>query len=130
MPDPRTLTITIPWPSSKLDPNKRHHWRAKLKPKAEARRAAWAECVRHPGHHLQLETARVDVVAYHKTKTFRDPQNIIALLKHSIDGIEDAGVIVNDNGLAWGVVDRRKDAANPRVVLTITDLSGQAAEQE
>ena len=117
----RSITITIPWPSPKLDPNKRHHWRAKLKPKAAARRAAWAECVRQPGHAMRLESARVDIAAYHKTRRFRDSQNIIAILKASIDGIEDAEVIANDNGLSWGAVDRRKDAANPRIEITITE---------
>lgn len=118
----KPITITVPWPAKQLDPNGRYHWRAKLKPKAEAKRAAWAECVRQPGHAMRLKRARVDVVAYHKTRNFRDRQNIIAILKHTIDGIEEAEVLENDAGLEWGPVDREKDAANPRVVLTITEI--------
>lgn len=120
MSEPQPLRIAVPWPAKQLDPNGRHHWRAKLKPKQEARRAAWAECVRQPGHAMNLKHARVDVVAYHKTRNFRDRQNIIAILKHTIDGIEDAGVIENDTGLTWGPVLREKDAGNPRIEITIT----------
>ncbi|MFI4861752.1 MAG: hypothetical protein ACIAXF_13860 [Phycisphaerales bacterium JB063] len=118
----KPLTITIPWPAKQLDSNKRYHWRAKLKPKKEARQRAWAECVRQPGHAMRLVSVRVDVVAYHKTRNFRDRQNIISILKHSIDGIQDAEVIVDDSELSWGPVRREKDASNPRIEITLTPV--------
>lgn len=117
----RSFTITVPWPAKQLDPNGRYHWRSKLKPKAAARNAAWAECVRQPGHAMRLLHARVDVVAYHKTMNFRDRQNIIAILKHTIDGMQDAEVIENDKHLVWGDVSREKDPHHPRVVLTLSE---------
>lgn len=118
-----TFTITIPWPGKYNCPNSRtRSHRARARHIKEARTRSLAECLQHLDRPKGWERARVDVTAYHKTLSFKDPQNIIAQLKASIDGVEDAGVIVNDAGLEWGIVDRQKDAANPRVVLTFTEV--------
>lgn len=116
------FTITINWPGKGCDPNARVHWRRKAADTATSRREAWAECIRVPGHCRGWKAARVNVAAYHKTARFRDQQNIIAALKGAIDGVEDSGLIVNDAGLEWGIVDRQKDAASPRLVLTFTEV--------
>ena len=119
-----SITITIPWPEQYNDPNARPpHWADKAKHVKAARERAWQRCVCVPGHNKQWTRARIDVQAFHKTARYKDAQNIIACLKATVDGVEDAGVIVNDAGLEWGVVDRQKDAANPRVVVTITEIA-------
>ena len=119
---PETVTITINWPGEGCDLNKRPHRGQKIRDTKAARRAAWVECLRDPDHRKWWKRARVDVTAYHRTMRFRDRQNIMAMLKASIDGVEDAGVIEDDSGLEWGPVMRAKDAAHPRVVLVFTEV--------
>jgi Holliday junction resolvase RusA-like endonuclease len=127
----KPFTIEIPWPGKGCDPNARVHWRKKAKDVATSRRAAWAECIRQPGHCRGWKAARVNVAAFHKTARMRDSQNIIACLKGAIDGVEDSGLLEDDAGLEWGIVDRQKDAANPRIVLTFTEVEdGQGDEPQ
>lgn len=113
-----TVTIEIPWPGKYNDPNSRPpHWTAKSQHVSRARRTAREACWASGEYGQLWKRARVCVTAYHKTKRFRDPQNIIAMLKATIDGVEDAGVLLDDTGLEWGPVTRLKDKDNPRVVL-------------
>lgn len=113
------LTITLPLPPKELNPNGRTHWRAKMKPKQVYRERAWLECVAQPGHAMGLQEATVGVRFYHRTKNHRDPDNIIASLKHAIDGIVRAGVLADDDRLTWLPVERLTDKDNPRVEITI-----------
>lgn len=123
-----TFTITIPWPGKYNNPNSRPpHWAVKASHVSQARRDSFLACAAHPKRPIGWTRARVNVTAYHKTRRFKDPQNIIAALKASIDGIEDAGVIENDNGLEWGPVTRLKDRDNPRVVLEFVWIGGKDA---
>jgi len=118
---PDTFTIVIPWPHKFNDPNARPpHWAAKAKHVAAARTLACLTCKQQTGHARGWVTAMCRVRAHHKTARFRDSQNIIATLKATIDGVEDAGVIADDVGLGWYPVERCKDAANPRIELEFT----------
>lgn len=113
-----TVTIEIPWPGKYNDPNSRPpHWSIKSREVREARSRAHLACLQAGDCGQLWKRARVFVTAYHKTKRFRDPQNIIAMLKATVDGVEDAGVLLDDTGLEWGPVTRLKDKDNPRVVL-------------
>lgn len=65
-------------------------------------------------------SASVEIKWYHKTARFRDRQNIIATLKATIDGFEDAQVFRNDRDLGAPEVERLKDAKYQRVEITLT----------
>ena len=122
-----TVTIEIPWPGKYNDPNSRPpHWSMEARDKALARTAARRACWATGKNGKLWKRARVCVTAYHKTKRFRDPQNIIAMLKATIDGVEDAGVLLDDTGLEWGPVTRLKDKDNPRVVLVFEKAEDKA----
>lgn len=66
------------------------------------------------------DRATVQISYYHKTRAFRDPDNIIASMKAGIDGLTDAGVFSDDRDLTYLPVSRFKDASNPRVEIEIT----------
>ncbi len=68
------------------------------------------------------ECARLDVTWYGKTaQCLRlDADNIIGSLKGAIDGLVDAGLLVDDRGVSWGRPAREKDSHRPRVELKIT----------
>lgn len=118
----KSLSITVAIPDKKLSPNARIHWAAKSKLTKAARREANAQCLaalqgkRPPG----WLNAKVEVSAYFPTHNHRDPDNLIASLKATFDGIADSGVICNDKSLWPERPIIGKDARNPRVELVIT----------
>jgi len=117
-----SITILLPLPTRDLSPNARIHWakRAKLV-KASRKVAGLASLealnLRKPPGWLK---AKMEVKAYFKTLTFPDPDNFIASLKSSIDGIADSGIILDDKALWPERPVFAKDASNPRLEITIT----------
>lgn len=116
-----SFSITVPLPNRGVLPNARRHWAAKSKLTKAQRRAAALSC-------LQLlagskppawRKARAQVIAYFPTTRHPDPDNFMAGLKASFDGIADAGVIVNDRDLWPERPQFFKDKENPRVQITI-----------
>ena len=117
-----SITIILPIPARKLSPNARVHWAEKAKLTRAARKAAYFAALealnlrKPPG----WSKARLDVKAFFKTRNFPDPDNLTASMKSSIDGIADAGIILDDKSLWPERPVFEKDASNPRVELTIT----------
>lgn len=113
----------MPIPHRMLSPNARPHWRAKAKHVAAARASAEmharAACNTAP----KWKRARVTLRWIRATARTADVQNLIAWIKPHIDGIEDAGIIENDRGLEWGAVEQTKDKANPRIEITIEEIT-------
>jgi crossover junction endodeoxyribonuclease RusA len=117
-----SITITLPIPARKLSPNARVHWAERANLTRHARAVAHLAAL----HALNLRRppgwlkARLEVKAFFKTRNFPDPDNFIASLKSSIDGIADSGIILDDKALWPERPVFRKDAENPRIEITIT----------
>jgi crossover junction endodeoxyribonuclease RusA len=116
-----SITILLPLPVRKLSPNARVHWAEKAKLVKASRRVASiasleALNLRRPPGWLK---AKMEVKAYFKTLTFPDPDNFIASLKSSIDGIADSGIILDDKALWPERPVFKKDAENPRIEIKI-----------
>ena len=124
-----SITITVPIP--KNNPNNQFSgWRAKSVHKKQDREVATieaqcavAELDDWKSYGFPWEHATVSVKWYHPTDNHRDRDNIIASLKHSIDGIKRAGLLVDDNELHWSSPERLTDRENPRVEVTLVILS-------
>jgi Holliday junction resolvase RusA-like endonuclease len=68
--------------------------------------------------------ARVDVKCYGVGRIDRD--GVIGWLKNQIDGLQDAGLIDDDNGIEWGTIERftaKQSEGRKEVELVITNLS-------
>jgi crossover junction endodeoxyribonuclease RusA len=113
-------TITLPIPNRVLSPNARSHWRVVAKAKAALR--LHAKCVATVSDPPQWKRARVVVEWFTKTKRRPDEDNARSSLKAAFDGLQDAGILHNDRGLEHGPMVFAVDKANPRVVLTVTEL--------
>jgi crossover junction endodeoxyribonuclease RusA len=125
--DDNQITITLPVPHRCLSPNARPHWRTKARAKKAQRDAAYLLALEAQGTtYRQWPTVLVDVKWYGRTRTAlnMDADNAIATLKGSVDGLQDAGLIVNDNGVRWGDITPGVDKANPRVELVVTRTKG------
>ena len=113
------LTITLPLPHKGLSPNARCHWRAKAKHTKAYRRAAFYAARSATAAEPRWTTARTSVRWYTKTVRHPDADNALSSLKACWDGMKDAGILADDNGLAHEPIRFAKDAANQRVELDI-----------
>jgi hypothetical protein len=91
------VKISLPWPSAKLSPNARLHWRAKVGPKQDAKRIAAWTTVAAQGFYRMREALRategriaLTVTFYPPDRRHRDDDNMIASFKAARDGIADA----------------------------------------
>jgi crossover junction endodeoxyribonuclease RusA len=98
------IAFTIPWPSSKLNPNnsKGTHWAATSALRKAARLEAWALARAAAGRLPGWSAGRLGNGAVPLTITFvqpdrraRDRDNLLAALKPALDGVADA-LSIND----------------------------------
>lgn len=116
-----TLTITLPLPDKVLSPNARCHWAVKSKAVSKYRNAAiWICLTEAKGHRLQWSQAKYTARFYFPTSRRRDADNAIASLKSALDGVADAGLVINDSGLWPERPEFHTDKKNPRVEITFT----------
>lgn len=123
-----SYTLTIPAPTEWLSSNQRLHWARRAKLTRTWREAA---CWRAIGAKLPLGLARVSITAtIHRTDNRRaDAHNRLPTIKAAIDGVVDAGVLLDDSDkhIASLTIEAGPAARVPkqpwgRLVLTITDL--------
>ena len=127
-----SITITVPIPKS--NPNSNFAgWAAKAAQKKQDRETARqeamiavAELEDWKAYGFPWKSATVGVHWFHKTANHKDRDNIIASLKHTIDGIKRAGLLVDDNDLTWCSPVRLTDKDNPRVEIVIEQQTIQA----
>ncbi len=78
--------ITLGWPSSKLSPNARGHWRIVAAAKATAKMEGFAEARR-----VKAPAGRTIAITFHAPDNRRrDLDNMLASVKAHLDGISDA----------------------------------------
>lgn len=132
------MILILPYPDSRLLPNRRGqnrkgHWAAHGEVTAIARNAAkmigldvkntyqaW-----RPGRYLQpLSRCRLSITWYPKNLQVADYDSMLIACKPFIDGLRDAGLLVNDSPrqikgvtLSYGAPDKE----NPRTEIEITE---------
>ena len=94
------ITVTVPLPHPWLSPNRRTHWAPKATAVKKAREAAFLCAKEALARNLPPRWAYATLsVAWYSLKRQPDADNVLAMLKPSIDGLEDAGIFENDRGL-------------------------------
>lgn len=138
------LIVTVPIPNRLLNPNnqgaprdpnaarrkakaieeQKRKWRFGTRAAAEAAASVRADLAGE----LPWPVVRADVLWLHDRQGGKngDPSNRKATLKAVLDGLTDAGVIVDDDLSDFDEVEERRDAADPRVVLAVRPFSPQA----
>ena len=107
--------------------NARQHWttayRAKEQIKSDTHQLARAQRI------PRLQRARVQLCYCPPDKRRRDTDNLVATLKPAVDGLRDAGVLIDDDpahaDLVMPVIETPREDRKPLVYLVITDLEGQ-----
>ena len=115
-----SITIILPLPDESLSPNARVHWMKKAKAAKLYRWEAQCKIVAKSPRRLMWEKASYKAAFYFKDARRRDADNAIASLKSALDGVADAGLVINDSGLWPERPEFRTDKENPRVEITFT----------
>lgn len=110
------VTVTLPWPSSELSPNKRQHW-ARLAKAKKAYRAACAIAVIE--QKVKAPTwQRIDVLMTFVVPDRRsyDCDNLSSRMKAGLDGVCDA----------WAIDDKRFARVSAEIAETLMPAKGAA----
>lgn len=119
----KSITIDLPLPSRELHPNARPHWRAKAT--AAKKYRAWA-CLATRCHQIGEPWRSVSVLSQFtfQDKRTRDTDGLLCWLKNAFDGIQDAGVVLNDAGMTHQPVEvMPPNKLKPGVRIIVTDLT-------
>lgn len=118
-----TITIELPMPDGSMSGHAKGHWRKK---------ASATKTMRYQACVLAMATgkvpkepwtqARIDYAFFLASDRRTDEANLIQRCKPYVDGIVDAGIILDDNwrALKTGSIVVSVDRKNPRVEITIT----------
>jgi len=124
-----TLIVTLPPPPTVLNPNRTSHWRTKAKAvkqyRNDAHIAAYTalnEMDRWHSNRPRWKQAVMTPKFYFRDRRRRDRDNFQAALKAACDGLVDAGVLIDDSGLATMPAEFDIDGNDPRVELHLREL--------
>lgn len=121
---PESVTIVLPLPSPYLHPNKQPRTRKghiiKAKLTRERRALCKALASAQSLDSIPWEEATLQAHFFFETNRRRDADNLLAWCKSTVDGIADAGIIINDSGFTYPPVQSSIDKDCPRLELTIT----------
>lgn len=90
------MIIDLAWPHKNLNPNQRVHWAEKSRLAKSARIASHWAAKAAGADKLQAEALNVTVTFLPPDSRRRDTDNMVASIKHHLDGIADAAG-VNDS---------------------------------
>ena len=119
----KSITISVALPGPELSPNARKHWRAVAPAKRVARDMARlkARMALSGAEPPRWKAAKASVVFYWPNRRKHDPDNAMASLKATWDGLQDAGIVENDSGIWPERPVFSVDPSNPRVVITLEE---------
>lgn len=84
------LTLTLPWPPSKLSPNARHsHWAPLAQAKRRFRSACYITARSQGARRIDASKLAVTLTFVPPTRVRRDLDNCIASMKAGLDGLAD-----------------------------------------
>lgn len=114
------LTITLPWPDPKLMPNRKNgrHWGTTQAQKEQARSDGYYAAQEALGRNVLDKPKRIPlkITFAAPNRMGRDIDNLLASLKHSLDGIAK-GLGVNDKQFRPLIIDVLLDADRKGFVL-------------
>ena len=121
-PPMQSVTIILPHPPAAVRPNARVHWARKAQAvKAYRTQSKVYTMQQLAGQKPMWKKARVLITWEAIHSMAPDPDNIVASMKAAFDGMQDAGVVVNDRGIWPERPVIVKNRPWPQVVLTITE---------
>jgi hypothetical protein len=120
---PDRVTVTLPLPSPNLHAHAKGHWRGKAAATKSARELAAATV--WDLRKFRWPVARLSMRFFWPDKRRRDTLNAAHSCKPYVDGLVDAGLVLDDcwTALEIGGLTSEVDKTNPRVEITVERLS-------
>ena len=108
-----TITITLPFPSSKLMPNRKNgtHWASTIKEKEKAKSDGYYAAIAHKKNQFK---PGVKIMFYCPDRRKRDLDNLYSAIKALQDGV-CLGLGIDDSYFHQVTLDKTVDRLNPRV---------------
>ena len=112
-----TITITLPFPSSKLMPNRKNgtHWASTIKEKEKAKNDGYYAAISHKKKQFK---PGAKYIFYCPDNRKRDPDNLHSAMKAAQDGV-CLGLGIDDSNFWPTTLDKVLDRKNPRVELIL-----------
>ena len=109
-------------PDPALSPNKRLHYMELYKAKASAKKAAAALVLAQgkPAH--RYERAHITITWVAKDKRRRDTDNLFAAMKAYIDGLVEAGLLVDDDAMRVSYTLRYERGTRNNTIIEVEEL--------
>jgi len=123
------VTITLSLPPPELRSNARCHWAAKCRATKKYRADAYVLTREALGtQRPMLKDATAAVYFFFADRRSRDKINLNMSLKAAIDGMVDAGLLLDDRWLTMLPPHMGYDKARPRVVIEVRNYKYEAPE--
>lgn len=112
-----TITITLPFPNSKLMPNRKNgrSWASTVKEKEKAKNDGYYAAIGHKNKQIK---PGVKIMFYYPDKRKRDLDNLYSAIKALQDGVCH-GLNIDDSYFRPVTLDKTVDRKNPRVELIL-----------
>ena len=111
-------------PDPDLSPNKRLHYMALYKAKAEAKQEAAALVLSQGKPPHPYEKAHITITWVAKDKRKRDIDNLFAAMKPSIDALVAVGVLVDDDAMHVGYTLRYEHGDKDNTIIEVEEIDG------
>ncbi len=117
------ITIELPWPDKRLNPNENAHWKAQITPKKEAKEYAYYMTLSHilNCNFKAPEQMAITYTFYPPCVRTRDDDNFIAAMKASRDGVAKA-LKVDDSCFVTQPVEWGDVVRDGKVTLRLEEL--------
>ncbi len=122
------ITITLPWPSPKLNPNARIHWGKRAKASKRYKLDCGWACKAAGVRPLAIKRAAVAVTFHPPDKQRRDLDNMVASIKAGLDAVS-AAVGVDDSRFEL-ILARGEPRPGGAVIVHICDASASIPSTE
>jgi len=114
------LTVELPLPNKKLNPNSRVHFMELAKAKKSAKRDAYlagTSAINKSPEQFPYDCVWAQSTFFFRDNRQRDIDNHIACLKPYFDGMAEAGLVTNDSFIIPAPCAFHIDKENPRLIL-------------
>lgn len=117
------ITVTLPWPDKALSPNGKHGaWQVKWRAKKAARQDALILARQQRKELPPTGLLKITIVALPPDRRRRDRDNLLAMLKPSLDGIAQA-LDVDDSRFVPFPIEIREPEPGGQITITVEPLN-------
>jgi crossover junction endodeoxyribonuclease RusA len=120
------ITIELPWPDKRLNPNSRPHWAVKAKAAKEANSVGYWEAYKawdNTNNAVYAYSIKAQYTLHPPDKRRRDIDNFLSATKNYVDGVF-AHLNVDDSCIQQTIVEWGEPVRGGKVTLRLEEMDG------